>query len=144
MLEPPVGIEPTTYWLQISRSKPAELWRQFEVGFSVRVRYHEPTSGIVFLIISISSDMPQESGTIVTIHRRPLLLHSVHIYSVNQMRHNLSDIAFSATLRTSSPYPQSYVVGLTRKKSVYCRIVQYFYNLWIVLRPFKVPNPLNP
>jgi hypothetical protein len=80
------------------------------------VRYHEPTSGIVFLIISISSDMPQESGTIVTVHRRPILLHSVHIYSVNQMRHNLSDIAFSATLRTSSPYPQSYVgVSLGRR-----------------------------
>ena len=59
--------------------------------------------------------MPQESGTVVTIHRRLLLLHSVHIYSVNQMRHNLSDIAFSATLRTSSPYPQSYVASLTRK-----------------------------
>jgi len=36
---------------------------------------------------------------------------------------------FGVILRTSSPYPQSYVVSLTRKKSVYCRIVQYFYNL---------------
>ena len=88
--------------------------------------------------------MPQESETVVTIHRRLVLLHSVHIYSVNQISHNLSDIVFSATLRTSSPHPQSYVGGLTRKLSVYCRIVQYFYNLWIVLQPFKVPHPFHP
>jgi hypothetical protein len=82
--------------------------------------------------------------TVVTIHGGSILLHSVYIYSPNQMRHRYFNTAFSATLRTSSPYPQSYVVSLTRKKSVYRKIVQYSYDLWILLRLIKAPYPLNP
>jgi len=72
--------------------------------------------------------MPQESGTVVTIHRRPLLSPILQGYP--------QDIfTLPPKLRGRSH---------SEDKSVYCRIVQYFYNLWIVLQPFKADNPFYP
>ena len=72
--------------------------------------------------------MSQESGTVVTIHRRPLLSPILQGYP--------QDIfSIPPKLRGRSH---------SEDKSVYCRIVQYFYNLWITTRLIKAPYPLNP
>ena len=51
---------------------------------------------------------------------------TLRLYSITTWRKTESNSAFSAVLRTSSPYPHSYLAGLTRKTSVYLRIVQCF------------------
>ena len=114
------------------------------VSFSIRVGIHALTLRSSFPNISISSDMTQESESVVTIHRRPILSH----HRACGFGYPFGPQALQLTIQC---YPQDIFTlpsklpdRLTRKKSVYCRTVQYFYNLWITTQPFKAPYPLNP
>ena len=63
--------------------------------------------------------MSQESETVVTIHRRPILSHHRACGFGYPFGPQALQLTIGITLRTSSPYPQSYVGGLTRKIRVY-------------------------
>ena len=102
----------------------------------------EPSKDIIWSLIFLP--ISKIRWNIVTIQGRSILWHSVCTYWPNQW---VIGFQIQRSVLPSGhlhPAPKVTWEPHSEDKSVYRRIVQYFYDLWITTRPIKAPYPLNP